>query len=199
MKTSKPISTISFNSPEHLEKTCKELVRSKIISYWVFIEHKPEGKKDEAGEKFHNHLYLEPSKLLQTDDLKEIFNEYDPKNPEKPRTVISWQSSKFDHWYLYALHDKGYLASKGQSRKFSYSHEDLRTSDEDDLLARSRMIDFVGLSPYRSMMDAISNGLTFPEYFRRGTVPLNQVHQMEKAWNLLTAETTERNGRKGHE
>ena len=197
MRTSKPISTISFNSPEHLEKTCRGLLQNKIISYWVFITHKPE--EDEAGKKWHNHLYLEPSKLLQTDDLKVVFNEFDPENPTKPRTVISWVSSKFDHWYLYALHDKGYLASKGQSRQFAYSHGDLVTSDEDDLLARSRMIDSVGLSPYRSMMDAIRNGLTFPEYFRRGTVPLNQVHQMEKAWHLLTAEVTERNARMGHE
>lgn len=197
MRTSKPIATISFNSPDFLEKVCQELQEKKVISFWSFITHKPE--EDEGGKKFHNHLYLEPSKLLQTDDLKLFFMEFDPDNPKKPKCVISWVISKFDHWYLYALHDSGYLASKGQSRIFSYSHDDIKTSDNDDLLARSRMIDLVGLSPYRSMMDAIRNGLTFPEYFRRGTVPLNQVHSMEKAWQLLVSTSTERNGREGHE
>lgn len=197
MRTSKPISTISFNSSAYLAEVLKNLKAKGVISFFAFITHKPE--EDEAGKKWHNHLYIEPSKLLQTDDLKVEFNEFDPNNPLKPKSVISWVNSKFDPWYLYALHDKGYLASKGQSRKFSYIHDEIITSDEDDLLARSRMIDFVGLSPYRSMMDAIKNGLTFPEYFRRGTVPLNQVHSMEKAWMLLTSSSTERNGREGHE
>lgn len=196
MRTSKPISTISFNTPDFLEMRLKTLKENKIISFWSFVTHKPE--EDEGGKKWHNHLYLEPSKMLQTDDLKNEFLEFDPKHPDKPKGVISWCQSKFDHWYLYALHDSGYLASKGQSRKFTYSHSEIRTSDDDDLLARSRMIDLVGLSPYRSMMDAINNGLTWPEYFRRGTVPLNQVLAMEKAWNLLSSSGTERNGKANH-
>lgn len=196
MRTSKPIATISFNSPEFLEMRLNSLTENKIISFWSFVTHKPE--EDEGGKKWHNHLYLEPSKLLQTDDLKFEFMELDPEHPTKPKTVISWVSSKFEHWYLYALHDSGYLASKGQSRKFTYSHDEIKSSDADDLLARSRMIDLVGLSPYRSMMDAIKSGMTFPEYFRRGTVPLNQVVSMERAWNLLSMTGTERNGRANH-
>lgn len=196
MRTSKPISTISFNSPEFLEMRLISLTENKIISFWSFVTHKPE--EDEGGKKWHNHLYLEPSKLLQTDDLKLEFMEFDPEHPTKPKTVISWVTSKFDHWYLYALHDAGYLASKGQSRIFSYSHDDIKSSDADDLLARSKMIDLIGLSPYHSMMDAIKSGMTFPEYFRRGTVPLNQVVSMERAWNLLSMTGTERNGRANH-
>jgi hypothetical protein len=173
-----------------------ELQKAGRISFWAFITHKPED--DEGGKKEHSHVYVEPSKMLQTDDLKEALKEFDPTNPTKPLGCISWLSSKFDPWYLYALHDKRYLASKSQSRRFHYSSDDFRSSDDDELLFKVKSIDMISLSPYADMEDAISQGLTFSEYFSRGTVPLAQVVLFQRAWDLLIQTHTDRNGRQGH-
>lgn len=196
MRTTKPISTISFNTPEFLKLKLNELLKAKVISFWAFIEHKPED--DEGGKKQHQHVYVEPSKMLQTDDLRDELKEFDPQKPDKPKGCLTWKSSKFDPWYLYALHDKRYLASKGQSRKFHYVHDDIQSSDEDDLLCKARCIDMVSLSPYADMEDAIVHGMSFAEFFARGTVPLPQVKLFEAAWNLLCSTVTDRNGRSGH-
>lgn len=197
MRTTKPISTISFNTPDYLRLKLEELRKAGRISFWAFITHQPED--DEGGRKEHNHVYIEPSKMLQTDDLKEQLKEYDPQSPTKPRGCISFVGSRFDPWYMYALHDKRYLASKGQARKFHYLHENIETSDHDDLLYKSRIIDMISLSPYADMEEAIKNGVTWTQYFSRGTVPLPQVALFERAWNLLVANRTHRAGKSGHE
>ena len=197
MRTTKPISTISFNTPDYLELKLEELRKAGRISFWAFIAHKPED--DEAGRKEHNHVYIEPSKMIQTDDIREALKEYDPQSPSKPRACLSINGSKFDPWYMYALHGKRYLASKGQSRRYHYAHEEIRTSDEDDLLCKSRTIDLLSLSPYADMENAIDNGITWTQYFARGTIPLQQVALFERAWHLLLANHTYRAGAANHE
>lgn len=196
MRTTKPISTISFNSPEFLALKLQELQDAQRISFWAFIVHKPED--DEAGKKYHQHVYVEPSKMIQTDDLRDALKEFDPTHPDKPLGCLKWHSSKFDDWYLYVLHDARYLASKGQSRRFHYVHDDIVSGDYDDLLCMSRNIDLLSLSPYAAMQEAIAHGLTFQEFFRRGTIPILQVKQWENAWYMLMDGTTNRNGREGH-
>lgn len=195
VRTTKPISTISFNTASYLKLKLDEMTRSHILSFWCFISHKPED--DEAGLKEHFHLYVEPSKLLQTDDLRTALLEPDLEN-EKPRGCLMFRSSKFDDWYLYALHKREYLASKGQSRKFHYEHKDIVTSDADDLLFKAKSIDMFSVTPYASMVEAQSLGMTWNEYFAQGLVPIQQVRQFEYAWYTLFENKTERNGRKGH-
>lgn len=196
VRTTKPIATISFNTPDYLRQKLNELQKAGRLSFWAYIVHKPED--DEGGKKEHCHVYVEPSKMLQSDDLKEELKEFDPERPDKPRGCISWNSSKFDPWYLYALHDKRYLASKGQSRRYHYEHDDIVTSDTDDLTYKARSIDMVSLSPYADMEDAQRQGCTWAEYFARGTVPLPQVALFEKAWRLLMQVRTCRADREGH-
>lgn len=196
MRTTKPVSTISFNSPEFLELKLNELLKAGRLSFWAFITHLPED--DEGGNKEHSHVYIEPAKMVQTDDIKAELKEFDPAKPDKPKGCITFRSSKFDPWYLYALHDKRYLASKGQSRKYHYQHEDIRTSDEDDLTFKARSIDMLSLSPYADMEMAQRQGLTFAEYFSRGTIPLPQVKLFETSWSLLLEAGTHRAGRINH-
>lgn len=197
MRTAKSISTISFNTPDFLKLKLRELTSAGRISFWSFIVHHPED--DEGGKKEHIHLFIEPSKMLQTDDLKQDFAEFDFDKPDKPKTCISFVSSKFNHWYLYSLHDRRYLASKGQSRKFHYVIDDFVSSSYDELLYRVRSIDLLSLSPYADIEDAIDHGLTFQEYFARGTIPIQQIKLYEIAWNLMQSDLLNRNGRKGHE
>ena len=196
MRTTKPISTISFNSANYLRLKLDELVKAKKLSFWAFITHKPED--DEGGKKEHHHVFTVPAKMLQTDDLREELKEFDPAHPDKPLGCLIWTSSKFDSWYLYALHDKRYLASKGQSRKYHYLHDDIIASNDDDLLMMSRQIDLVSLSPYADMQDAIDHGLTFAEYFKRGTIPIPQIRPFMTSWELLASTSTNRNGKQGH-
>lgn len=196
VRTTKPTATISFNTPEFLKLKLEELLKAGRLSFWAYIVHKPED--DEGGKKEHIHVFVEPSRMLQTDDLKEALKEFDPTNPEHPKGCIAWKASKFDPWYLYALHDKRYLASKGQARRYHYTHDDIVTSDPDDLTFRAKSIDLISLSPYADMEDAQRHGLTFPEYFSRGTIPLPQVALFERAWNLLLQNHTDRAGREGH-
>lgn len=197
MRTTKPIGTISFNTPKFLQLKLEELRKAGKISFWCAMIHKPED--DEAGTKEHLHLYIEPSRMLQTDDLRNELKEYDPEHPEKPRGTLTFGGSKFADWYLYAMHDKAYLASKGQSRRYHYTHEEFITSDEDDLLCKARTIDRMSLSPYSAMIDAQKQGITWQEFFRRGTVPLQQVVLFEKAWFLLLNKSTFRNDSEGHD
>lgn len=196
MRTTKPISTISFNTASYLELKLNELLKAGKISFWAFIEHLPED--DEGGNKIHHHVYIEPAKMLQTDDIKSELKEFDPSYPAKPLGCISFKSSKFADWYMYGLHDVRYLASKSQARKYHYFHEDFKTSDEDDLLFKARSIDRIALSPYAAMEDAQRQGFTFQEFFARGTVPLPQLALFEKAWYLLLDGHTNRNNRPGH-
>lgn len=196
VRTTKPIASISFNTPAYLELKLNELLRAGRISFWAFIPHKAED--DEGGKKDHCHLYIEPSKMLQTDDIRREFLEFDPEQPDKPRGCITFKSSKFDPWYMYALHDKRYLASKGQSRRYHYTHDEIISSDADDLLFKARSIDMLSLSPYADMEQAQLQGVTWSEYFARGTVPLPQVKLFEASWYLLMQARTDRAEREGH-
>lgn len=197
MRTTKPIATISYNSPAFLALKLDELLRAGKLSFWAFIQHEPED--DEAGNKLHCHMYAEPARLIQTDDIRAALREFDPFHPDKPLGTITWRSSKFDDWYLYGLHDPKYLALKGQSRRFSYDHADFITSDPDDLLYKARSINLLALTPYEHMLSAQRDGLTWSEYVRRGSVPIQQISLFEKAWFTLLNQGTNRNGRPGHE
>lgn len=199
MKTTKPISTISFNTENFLHDKLTELTRAGIVSFWAYVTHQPEPDEgDEGGKKMHYHVYIEPSKSIQTDDIREQFRELDPCKPDKPLGCLKFVRSKFDDWYMYGLHDAKYLASKGQSRTLHYTSSDFISSDDGDFLYMVRSIDMLSLSPYDAMVDAISQGLTFDQFFARGTVSPMQIRNMQLAWSLITQNKTNRNNRTGH-
>lgn len=181
MRTTKPISTISFNSENYLKGKLDELIKAKKISAYHFIRHEPE----EDEKKQHFHVWLLPTKMLQTDDIRDELKEFDPVNPSKPLGCLPFESSDFDNWYLYVLHDPRYLSQKGQARKYHYHRDMVVTSDEDYLDEQIRRIDLLRLSPYQDMMEAIEHNVTWEDYFSRGTVPLPQINQFQNAWFLL--------------
>jgi len=196
VRTTKPISTISYNTAPYLEQKLNELQKAKKISLWHFIQH--QGEDDEAGKKDHIHLYIEPSKLIQTDDLKEFFSEYDPTHSSKPLTCLTFRSSKFQDWYLYGEHNKAYLASKNQTRRYAYRYEHFKTSDADELNRQYKEIDLTALTPFMAILDAQANGLTFFEYIKHSGVPLPQLRNAEYAWFLCEQNGTYRYDRQTH-
>lgn len=191
MRTSKPIATISYNTPEFLKLKLEELRKAGRVSEWYFIQHKPE----EDQKKPHIHLYVVPSKMLQTDDLTKEFLQPDPANNGKYVTCPRWVSSKFADWYLYGIHDKAYLASKGQTRQYHYRLTDVQAFDQDALEECVREIDLTSLTAVKRMLDAQQAGITFAQFFRTGGVPVNAVKAFQEAWNLLYSTGTYRNGR----
>ena len=77
MKTSKPISTISYNSEEFLKAKLDYLVRSGEIAFWFYIKH--HGEFDDVTnmqDKDHIHLYCEFADRVDTIKLGEMFLEY---------------------------------------------------------------------------------------------------------------------------
>lgn len=183
MRTTKPISTISYNSPDYLALKLDELRSSGIVSFWSFIRHDPED--DEGGKKAHFHVYVEPSRMLQTDEVQKMFEEFDPEHPDKPLGCITWHSSKFPDWYLYSCHNTAYLAAKGQSRQFHYEYEEFVYSSEPDFRYRVRSIDMTHLTPIASIIEAIKKGYTWAEYLASGVVPFQQLKLYQSAWFSL--------------
>lgn len=195
VRTSKPVATISYNTPEYLKLKLEELRKAGRVSEWYFVFHKAE----EDEKKDHIHLYLVPSKMLQTDDLVKEFLQPDPEKPGQFVTCPRWVSSKFQDWYLYGIHDTAYLASKGQMRKYHYRLEDVQAYDRDALEECVREIDLTTVNAVKRMQDAQKAGLSYAQFFKAGGVPINAVRAYEQAWMLLQMAGTIRNGREGHE
>lgn len=128
------MATISYNSMAFLVSKLESLVKNEIISFYALIEHKPEEDENKA----HCHVYIEPAKACDTIWLRKQFNEVDPANPGKPLGVLPIGSSKFVDWYWYGLHDRAYLASKNQSRKYHYNDDQVLTSDTEYLAEKVR-------------------------------------------------------------
>ena len=198
MRTKLPISTISYNSPAYLETKLREWHSARLISEWYFIEHLPED--DEAGNKKHMHVLIYPAKQLQTEDLIQDALELDPEHVDKPFKCLPYRITKnFGDWYLYAIHDRAYLAMKGQSRRYHYTIDDMVTFDEDQLRCRVHEIDMFDKSSWKLLETFMKEGLTFAEVLARGAVPIQQFSQYRQAYEYMVSVRTNRGGRKGHE
>lgn len=179
MKTSRPIATISFNTEPFLINRLKELKEAKIISFWTCILHKPED--DEAGKKFHYHLYIEPGKApIEVNTFKDEFVEPDTEK-RKPLGCLIFRISKKDDAFLYFKHDQDYLASKGQSRKYHYEWDDFYYSDYDEMNYRIKTIN-IDTNPYKQMREFMERGMTFTEYASNGKVPVQMYANYNRAW-----------------
>lgn len=172
MRTSKPISTISYNSHDFLRQKIEYWKSIGIIEYAMWIRHEPE----EDEKKAHYHVYLRPAMLIQTMHLEEDSCEIDPQNPEKPFKMVSFRISKEDDWLLYSIHDPNYLAEKGLSREFFYGFEDIETTCADTLTdIISHMSDKrKGKLEYR-IIECINRGMTWTQIVQSGIVPIRQM------------------------
>nr|CRY96020.1 hypothetical protein [uncultured prokaryote] len=195
MKTSKPFSTISYNSADYLNQKLSELVSRRKIDFFAWVFHYPE----EDEKKEHKHLYIVPNGQVDTDQVLDYLLEIDPTKPDKPLGCIRPHSSKFADWYLYAIHDTAYLASKGQARKYHYTQSDVQTCDNDYLLEEIHTIDFAKLGRFNALRDAAVSGLPFQELLMSGVVPIQQTYAYREAYGLMSAYATNRAGNEGHE
>ena len=123
MRTSKPISTISYNSEEFLKEKLETWINAHIIQSYMYIKH-----KGEDGDKDHIHLRIEPNKKLDPMNLTEQLKEY-KIGDKKPLGCRPWRQSKEEDWILYAVHDKQYLDIKygggEKGEKLPYEWQDI--------------------------------------------------------------------------
>ena len=133
MKTTKPISTISYNTEIFLNARLNELLKADKLQFWAYINHLAE----DDDRKEHFHVYMEPAVALDTLALKKQFLEIDLGHDE-PRKCLNIVKSNFRDWYWYCLHDKVYLLLKGLTREKSYRMEDMVTSDQDEFNEKVR-------------------------------------------------------------
>lgn len=181
MRTSKSISTISYNTPNYLEWVLNRLLDNDIIIFWCYIMHIAESNET----KNHIHLYIEPSNRIDTSVLRKEFDEIDLDNSDnKPLSVMPFNSSHFKDWYLYSMHDIDYLRSKGLDREVYYSRDNFISSDYNYFIEKINTIDYnYGLTG--KIIEAVNNSISFKQLILTGVVKINQIHQAEKMYNIL--------------
>lgn len=196
MRTSKQFATITYNTESYLTNKLNEFVKNGIFEFWAYIEHLPE--QDEN--KKHKHLFIIPSIRYECRNLIDALKEPDESNPTaKPLTCIIPMPSKFSDWYLYALHDKSYLASKGQYRKFHYTLDDFKVSDKEMFNELRHQINYSNVNRMERICAAVDNGETFESLVALGQIPIQLISQYKTAFDMLRNERTFRNGRNNHE
>lgn len=205
MRTTKPFSTISFNSKKFLVQECDKMIQDGLICFYAFMPHLAE----EDEKKDHIHLYMIPNGQVDTEKLRERLLEpsvNEDGTEAKALGCLIMKSSKFVDWYLYSLHDRDYLLLKLQERKYHYNKEDFVVSDQDEFIQLYHMSDF---TPYKRMSkfrDMASSGCPFTELVSNGLVPVQQIFQYREMYNMMSShlmaqeynERVERAGRTSH-
>lgn len=205
-KTLSLLSTVSYNSSVFLQGRLNELLQSGDIIFWAYIYHFAE--EDET--KPHYHVLVEPGCPIDMRSLSPLFKEFDPKAPGKlPLGCLPFRkSSKFQDWYLYAVHDRGYLATKRDSfgvpltRKYHYSFNDIICSDVDDLREKFHLIDWSKVNPLQDMIYAAESGIEFKEFCKMRPMTPSQAAGLLKLYSVYFnghGSETFRGGRSGHE
>lgn len=198
MKTSKPFSTISYNTADFLDAKLLDLVKRRKIDFYAFVHHLPE--VDEKKE--HKHLYIVPNGKVDTDEVVDYLLEHDANNPTMPLGCIRPKSSKFGDWYLYGLHDPDYLASKGQVRQYVYAREEFHVSDEDYFNEEIHQIDMSHLSRTKTLRQAVEDHVPFEQMVVLGQIPIQQINAYKTAYDTIRHfqnVTLHRNGRVTHQ
>lgn len=129
--TAKPISTISYNTEEHLKRVLEALFKSGRLEDYRYIKH-----IGEDGDKDHFHLIMFPNRRIDTVELREMFNEATVES-DKPLGCLPIRTSKPDHWLMYVLHDPVYLVAHKSDNdgdgKIEYQLEDIKTPFREQL------------------------------------------------------------------
>lgn len=183
MKTKRLVSTLGYNSTGFLAETLDRLVSAGLVEWAHYIYHKAE--EDET--KDHWHIVLMPSRSIDTSALQRQFDEIDPANPSgKPLGVQPFRfSSRLDDWLLYAIHDRYYLASKGQTRKYHYVREDVRSTCPDLLVEQWHEVNLSKYGLGEIVAEAVERRLTWEQLIVSGVIPQAQwTFWREVYWSL---------------
>lgn len=179
--TKRPLSTISFNSPDYCRSVCDELVESGRVQSFVFIRHFAE----QDTKKDHIHLVLVPAKPIDPMKVRKLFIE--PSLDGKGDLgCLPFSPSKLCDWLLYALHFPPYLLRKGLVRVNTYRLTDFVTNEPYYYLEQlfSEASEGVMDSRLTLFIDRIRHGDTFGEILASGLVPPSQIIFYDKVYRL---------------
>lgn len=185
MNTSKPISSVSFNSLPFLLSKANELVANRTLAFYALILHY--GEPSEFGDtlKDHIHIYTEPNRRIDTMSLGDEFKE--PVSiSELPLGCLPFQYSKFADWYYYILHDPIYLARKGMSRYYSYRQDEIITSDKDYLIEKVNSINTFEFNYYADISEHQDKGYNFEQYMIVKNIHPMQIKAFHTAWDMVS-------------
>lgn len=187
MATSKPIATISYNSPEFLENALQNLMKSGIISAWFYIPHVGEIiETDEAMGKDHKHLLIMPNKSVDMVSIGREFLEFLPYDPHHPLKCMPFRQSKINDWILYGLHDPDYLSIKGLCKTYHYDIADFVASDRDFLnVLYVEAMQSLKSNPVIKMRRAARSGVGFSSLVQSGAVSVQQVQNAKVYFDYL--------------
>ena len=176
MATSRPISTISYNTKDFLLSKLNSWYESHLIQSYQVIFH-----IGEEGDKNHAHLRIEPNKVLDPMNLTADLKECDPLHP-LPLGCRPWRPSKEEDWCLYVIHDSDYLRLKYQGgvkgEKIPYKWHDIIASpfyDVETMYIRAKIY-FDHTS--HSIAQKLASGSTPMELILDGELPstVNQIN-----------------------
>ena len=201
MNTSKPISTISYNTEKYLREKIYYWKQQGFIEYGMWILHQP----DVDGDKAHYHVYLQPTKLIQTENLINDSIEIDPNwkpldfyGDEKEKEqhekkqflkMTVFKSSEPSNWILYGLHDEAYLTQKGLSRNIHYDVSDIQSTCDDTLLDMlSSAFDFRNNKLEFRIIDAVNKGVSWQDMVKSGMIPIRQIAGARLLYSALTGQ-----------
>lgn len=191
MRTSKSFSTISYNTQYFLLTKLNELVNCNKLAFYCFIVHKPE----EDEKKEHIHLFIIPNGSFDTSYLQDCLTEFDPVHPTTPFRILPCCSSKFNEWYYYSTHNKKYLASKCQQRKYEYSFDNIQSSNIDYLRELVSTITIPKSMKDSQILSYLNDGKTPEDLVSSGIMSISQYGYWSKFFETAI---TFRNGRKSH-
>lgn len=190
MRTKKPISTVSYNTEKFFRTKCEELLKNHVISDYMYIKHHAESDE----KKDHIHAWMMPNRIIDTMDLQDFFKEIDITKPDgKPLKCIDFRNSVTDEWILYNQHFLPYLATKGESREYTYEKSDFKYADEDtfDDLYYHAFKGSEWAKRYNILQQLNDRRINYADLVLNGTVPLSQASQL----NALNYMMTHRNYR----
>lgn len=171
------------------------MIDDALLDFWAYVEHLPE----EDEKKRHKHLYIVPSKLIDTTVFQKKLLELDTTDlTAKPLGCIVPVSSKFGDWFLYCKHDKAYLNSKGQFRKYQYNDTDFIVSCQDYFKHLLHTIDYSKYSLTQRLIDALMDGETPQSLIKSGQVPLPMINNFLKLSTFIKSSSLYRSGRSTH-
>ena len=100
MSTSKPISTISYNTKDFLLAKLNSWYESHLIQAYQVIFH-----LGEEGDKNHAHVRIEPNKVLDPMNLTAELKEPDPHHNKERHRIFQLQFYKhLTHFRAYCTH-----------------------------------------------------------------------------------------------
>lgn len=191
MKTSKPVSFISWNSADFLKQTLDDLIDSHVISFYFYMFHFGEHDDREnplTKKKDHFHVYCEcGDSKIDTCRFIEYFEELQEKGVNRPSAIVT---SKTDHAILYFMHDVMYLAEKGCSREYHYKYDEFVSSDFYKLDEYYHNIDYSKMNGNKSarFRKCIESGMSFADLLRFGYIPIQQINSYKTAFEIFSDE-----------